>query len=150
MKVNLNILALFLILPIGNNFYSQIIDTLSYYYPYYPDSSNACTFVSACHQPGWCEPITTHFFPDSAGVDSSYNYYSIKKIRFCFTGFDQNIEFMVHLGDSFPSDTNKVYEDSFILEPGEFLFVQPDPGDLIVAQTAIVARQRGLCGVFLG
>jgi hypothetical protein len=89
---------------------AQITDTLYYYYPYYPDSLNACAFVDACIQEGWCEPIAVWYTPDSSRKDTIYNVYNIIDIRFSFSSAYDSISFSIHFGDDFPTDSNKVYE----------------------------------------
>jgi hypothetical protein len=43
--------------------------------------------------------------------DSSYNYYSIKSVRFCFAGnIKDDTTFTIHLSDSFPDDSNLIYK----------------------------------------
>jgi len=120
MRTKKHIIFLFLNILIVALTHSQVIDTLSYYYPYYPDSLNSGTFVYACHQPGYCEPIAVYFTPDSTNVDSTFNIYSIKEIRFCCTGFDQQVSYSVHLTDSLPSSLNKIYDDTFTLAPEDY------------------------------
>lgn len=90
---------------------AQIIDTLKYYYPYYPDSSNTLAFIDDCFAPGYCEPVAVWFTPDSSVSDSSYKFYSIKAVRFCFAGnIYEDTTFTIHLSDSFPDDSNLIYK----------------------------------------
>ncbi len=87
---------------------AQTMDTLKYYYPYYPDSSNTFLFIGNCLDPGWCEPIAVWFTPDSTLPDTSYHSYSIKEIRFCFSN-TQDTAFSIHFGNQVPIDNNRVY-----------------------------------------
>jgi hypothetical protein len=90
---------------------AQTIDTLKYYYPYYPDSLNTLAFVEICGTPGYCEPVAVWFTPDSSVSDSSYKFYSIKTIRFCFAGnIYEDTTFTIHLSDSIPDDNNLIYK----------------------------------------
>ena len=116
-----HLIILFNVLSVKDNS-AQIIDTLYYYSPYYPDSLNIYAFVDACLQEGWCEPIAVWFTPDSSRQDTIYNVYSIIGIRFCFTSFTlayDSISFSIHFGDDFPTESNKVYEQIISVDLNE-------------------------------
>lgn len=100
--------------------YTQVTDTLKYYYPFDPDNPNTLAFVEECLTPGYCEPLAVWFTPDSSLQDSTMKYYSIKTIRFCFAGnIYEDTTFTVHLGDSFPDATNQVYKRHISVDVSE-------------------------------
>jgi hypothetical protein len=98
---------------------AQISDTLKYYYPYYPDSSNTLAFVGLCGEPGYCEPVAVRFTLESSVSDSSYMYYSIKTVRFCFTEGTNDTTFTIHLSNDFPDDGNQIYKQYISVDVSE-------------------------------
>ncbi len=105
--------------------YSQVLDTLKYHYPYSTSDSitSLCAFIDDCYQPGYCEPFATWFTPDSSSPDTSFNVYTIKKIRICFTYAIGNTSISIYLGSSFPQEKYKIYQMSFLVDSTE---VNPD------------------------
>ena len=102
------------------NTISQVVDTLYYYPPYDTLNPNFCMFIAMCGEPEWCEPIAVWFTPDSSVSDTTYNVYSIRKIRFCFTGPYMNTSFSIHFGDSFPVYNTNIFEHFFSVDSGEY------------------------------
>jgi len=73
-----------------------------------------------CGEPEYCEPIAVWFTPDSSMSDSSYNYYSIKTLRFCFAGnISADTTFTIHLSDSFPDHSNLIYKQYISVDVSE-------------------------------
>lgn len=116
--------------------YSQSLDTLRYFTPYYPDSLNTVAFIDECQTSGWCEPIGVWFTPDSSLPDFKYKYYSIKEVRFCFGWNYKNIAFSAYLGSELPDDSSYVYRKEIsitrndininFLNDGDYLFTSYD------------------------
>ena len=122
---------------------AQTIDTLKYYTPYIPDSTDYCFFIGNCLDPGWCEPIAVWFTPDSTRPDTSYHYYSIKEIRFSFANKDT--AFSIHIGKQFPTDSNRIYRQTLSLSfandinqnfanDGNYLFKSYNVSNVVAAQ----------------
>jgi len=120
--------------------FAQTIDTLKYYTEYDPDSLNTVAFVAECFQPGWCEPIGVRFEPNVSEADTTFRFYSIKELRFCFGQKLDNTAFSVHLGSDYPGETNRIYRKPITVDTGdvnynfytdgEYLFTNFDVSDI--------------------
>ena len=102
------ILILFTFAPKANA-QSTEIDTI-YYYDRTPD--DLCAWIDTCLSPGFCQPL-------AVGFDLSPGFsFSLKELRVSFWA-QGTYPYSIHQGIEWPSDSNKIYQDTIVVKRSE-------------------------------